>query len=676
MENIKKVLYNLATSENELADEAANVYMLLEDADEREVAEYIASHDDDMRRLLGVKALASEDADKELGKEYFDLYSKGQAILNPDPYKRTDYYGSELKDIPHYMELLGVPKESGSYTTDQIAAFTNPESQQYYGKLDKDYLQGRAMTELGDAASADDLLRVLDRASGAYRNNRAQRGYRADNSTDIKMWLTDLGQELLAPRMREARLAGREWGWEDLLGDAAELGLSVVPGVGVVNKAGKVIARMPKGVQFATRLGGEALESAAVPFGSQVYDYAVYDEEDPRGQWDWGRVGAQYGGAIGAKGMIKMGARTAKDAANFSGGKEAEGGVKRLLDIAEDIGYDSKNAIRTRGAALEQRAKMADEPKYSDGPTLTSAQNEAGFFGSPDDGINWQDFQIRADEAQRLRKSNPARKQKENVEKEMPRNRDLDAYNEWHEKFKTARDNFNAANKSDYDIVQLPDGRFVYNKSGVVGGTKVTDNVTLPVWGTGAGNQQVPSEVTVLRQSGTGLPPSATKEYVFDLNRNEPVTQKVSYADRDKTVRKALSSDRDFEAIASGRAAWQKPVNTATNMVFNAGAREGIVGQGLNLDEKRQNALWNKQLMSMRPYVSDAQVSPKEKAARVDAIMDVLTYGGLDNLPEEVFSKAPWRYHDIANVLGSSDWKHWSEVKVKNEPTTSYSSAY
>lgn len=695
MDKIKKTLYNLASSESDMANEAYEVYELLENADEREVAEYIATHDADMRRLLGVKSLAEEGADTELGEQYFDLYTKGKSLLNPDPYKRTDYYGDEIKDVDHYMELLGVSKQGGSYTNDQRADFTNPESDNYYGKYDRDFLQGRAMKELGNKATADDLINIMNRMGDAYRYNREQRGYSADNSVNLKDWLTDAGEEFFAPRMREARLAGREWGWNDLIGDAVELGLNFVPGVGVFNRAGKLVARMPKGMQIPTKLIGEAVESSAVPLGSQAYDVFAYDENDPRGQWEWGRVGAQYGGAIGAKGAIKMGAKTAKDAANFAGGKANEGGVKKILDVAEDIGYDTENALRNRGLALERQKELATSPAYIDRGRLTAAQNESGFFGGPEHVKQFNDFEIRKAEAERLARSQKAREaldlaeqeyeqafqdfantelssglmeqeaNRMNAELAAKREAALARRNEARAKLEKARSDFEQVNSSDRDIVQLDDGSFAYNEGGVVGGNgfgrwSLNDNISV----------DVPSNVKVLDQ--------------YDGHRygNTPSTvkpaegQTVTHADRDVAVRKAIKDDRDFNAIASGRVKYQKPINTATNIAFNAGAREGIVGQGLDLDSKRRSALWNQQLTELRPYVSEAKgISPKEKKARVDAIMNVLSYGGLDNLPEEVYQKDANRYDEIANILGMRGWMHWSSPKarVNDVPTPSYS---
>lgn len=706
MEKIKKILQNLAESESEMADEAYQVLVLLENADEAEVAEYIATHDADMRRLLGVKNLAEKGADTELAEQYFDLYTKGGNLLNPDPYRRTDYYGNDVKDVDHYMELLGVSKEGGEYTNDQRAAFTNPESPEYFGKRDRDYLQGRAMKELGNAATADDLMNIMTRMADSYRYNREQRGYNADNSTDVGAWLTDLGQEIFLPRMREARLAGREWGWEDLFGDAVELGLNFVPGVGVFNKAGKLVARLPKGMQIPARLLGEAVESAAVPLGSQAYDVIAYDENDPRGQWDWKRVGAQYAGAIGAKGTIKMGARTAKDAANFAGGKSNETGVKQLLDVAEDLGHDSQNALNARNLVLQERAKVSLDPAYSrPNKEYVSGQSlRTGEFRTPEPVKDLTDFEIRRSEAERLAGTQKFRDALDAAQAELDAaNReyyvaslsgDMDAMraaalrrSEASRKFSDANRAFMQSDLSGREIVQLPDGRLAYKDGGIVGGTADMEGVKMPYYypRQGATPSPLPEKVTVLKQYGEEIPDVADT-YRFDFPEAKavagaPAEQTVAYAPRDYTVIKTLPNDpavgRDLEAVMQGRAKFQKPVNTATNVLFNAGAREGIVGQGLDLDEKRRNALWNQMLGQLRPYVGGAKgISPKEKRARVDAIMNVLSYGGLDNLPAEVYKKDPERYEEIATALGMRGWMHWSSPKAQVNDAPSASSTY
>ena len=109
------------------------------------------------------------------------------------------------------------------------------------------------------------------------------------------------------------------------------------------------------------------------------------------------------------------------------------------------------------------------------------------------------------------------------------------------------------------------------------------------------------------------------------------------------------------------------------NAAFNALAREGIVGNVDSLNEKRDRALWNRQLMKMRPFVLDKSISLDERKRRQDAVMNVMTYG-LEGLPEELYRKEPDFYRAIAGQLGVNGWKHWSERGAR--PTTSMSTGY
>ena len=684
MENIKEILYNLAMSENKMADEASDVYQLLKEADKREVADYI----------------------EKLNTEYFELLKLGHTMQNPDLGKRQDYYGEDLHDIDYFMEKLGVQKENGQYTNDMRAAFANPKNAAYFGNADRDMLSTLAKN-LG-YANTDMLRNDIKRTADAWSRQRAERGYDEDNSVTWR-WFTDLGQEIILPRVREARLAGREATIEDYVGDAAELGLNFVPGFGLVSKGGKLVARMPKGLRIPSYIASEAIESTAAPVGSQAIDIALYGDDDPRGKWDWGRVGLQYGGAIGAKGAIKMGARTAKDAAETAAGKDVGGSaIKSILDAVEEIGDDASANIARREGALKARMETVRNPRYTtDEFFLTPEQNRTGVFGSTEDFINEQDFLIRKAEAERLAKSQKARKEyakaqeeydnavaaDEDIrfaETELEQKREAARLkrDEAKTKMKDAKAQFLQANKAEDDIVMLDDGRLVYNDNGVIGGESHVglglDNPNVKTYGAANWNvdmngelnplymKKAPENVTVLRKYDKPIRPN--QKIKIGDNPNDTYVQTVKDAPRDTEVRKLLSKDKDFDAVVSGRAARQHAVNTGANVAFNAAAREGAVGQGLGMDEKRQAALWNKTMMQLRPLVQNKDLSIEGKRAMTDAIMNVMTYG-LDNLPEEMYRKNPVAYRAIAKQLGSSDWSHWSEHKVPDYPTTSFSSS-
>lgn len=660
-------------------DRASEIYFETVNMDKRELADYVASHLEELRELLGIRDLATKDGAPELTKEFWDMVKLGRSIQNPDPYQKHDYYGDDLKTVDSYMEDFGVQKENGEYNDDLRAAFTNPKNPAYYGNFDRDMVKDLAQR---DNISVDEYLDKIRRTADSWQRGNQARGYNADNGITWR-WFTDLGQELVFPRVREKKLAGQGASWNDWLGDLAELGLNFVPGTGLVTRAtGKVVANWPKTARIITNIGLEAAESAAVPLGSQALDIALYSDDDPRGNWDWERVGAQYAGAVGAKGAIKMGARTAKDAAELGAGKDVGGkGFKDAMDIIEDIGYDARNNIARRDIVQQRMSELSKDPRYmdiEDRTFLTPEQNKTGLFLGPEEGKGYMDFLIRKEEAERLARTQSARnkyaeavkKEREDAEElfksagkdEIP---SLGALEETVKPVNEAKKALVDIGHTDKEIVQLPDGTFAYNEGGVIGGMKGK-----PVWKADFMGQpdDLPAKVTVLRQFDE-WPDPRTKTVKVGK-----VEQEVTEAPRDIVVRKALNDDRDFASVASGRAKWNKPVNIGANVVFNAGAREGWVGQGLGLDEKRQAALYNQMLMKLRPLVAESGKSPEGKRRTVDAIMNVMDYG-LDNLPEEMYKKDKATYKAIAAQLGSKDWSHWSESKVKDYPTTSKSTA-
>lgn len=662
---------------------AADIYFETANMDKRELAEYVATHKDELRELLGVRDLADKDGSPELTKEFWDMVKLGNSIQNPDPYQRHDYYGEDLKSVDSYMEDFGVQKEGGEYSDDMRAAFTNKDNPGYFGNFDRDMVTDLALRE---GLTYDEYIDRMKRSTDEWQRGNQARGYDADNGITWR-WFTDLGQEIAFPRIREKKLAGLPATWEDYLGDIAEAGLNFVPGVGILNKlTGKVVAKLPETLGFISRLGIEGLESAAVPLGSQALDVALYSDDDPRGQWDWQRVGTQYGGAVGAKGAIKMLGRTAKDAASLRSGKAGEQKVRNAMEVIEDIGYDARNSIEKRGLAQQRMAELSKDANYMDfnGRTFMSPeQNKTGLFLGPEEGKAYMDFVIKKNEAERLAKSQGARtalaEQQRAYNNELKRigegsekitdpNKKVkyieDRLNEAEDKYDLTKpyNEFQVLNRSDKDIVQLPDGRFAYAEGGVIGGLDGS-----PKWQTNFMGQpdELPPKVIVLKQFDDPVSP---KTETYKVGK---VKQEVTEAPRDIVVRKELNKDKDFSSVASGRARWNKPVNTATNFAFNAAAREGIVGQGLDLDEKRQAALYNQMLTKLRPVVAESGKTPEGKRRAVDAVMNVLTYG-LDNLPEEMYKKDKATYKAIAKQLGSADWSHWSDHKVPDQPTTSY----
>ena len=697
MDKIIERLKQMALAGDNAADD---VFMAVDGMNQNELADYVAQHDKELRKLLRVNYLVEKDSDTDLAKSYFDLLNKGREQASPDKGKKQGFYGEELHDVPYFMEKFGISKEGGKYSTKAQADFVNA-----IDKLDDIELANLAWAE-GYEGNAERMRDDIRRAGMMLRQNLAREGF--DPTTggrDIGSTIVGGAAGLIAPRVHEANLAGQSPELKDYVGDVVEGGLNFVPGFAAGSKAVRAGSKvLPKVLDnVAAKVGASALESAAVPLGSQAYDYAFYDKEDPRGKWDWGRVGAQYGGAIGAKGALKLMGRQGKDVLEQQGKAAAEGPAHSVMETIENIGDNAKENIARRQLALERKAELAKQAEYNSQNFLTAKQNESGYFATADDLADAEDFAIRKSEAERFANTQKARKEFDT--KGISSAQDIEVtpegnvtirYNDGSSELlsidpaviqqgEDAVDNAIvrayeakypglaqrqtelAEKLSDYgeypEIVQLPDGRFVKMET-----IQTVDGVPTLYPETFGENAIKSPNITLLANNtevtGKSMPTIPLK------NAEGEQVGSMAQKPRDYTVRRALNSDQDFAAVASGRAARQPWVNTATNALFNAGAREGIVGEGLDLDSKRVNALWNKQLSQLRPLVTGDQ-PVEQKRQMVDAIMNVMTYG-LDNLPDGMFKANPNAYRAIARQLGSSDWKHSSEVGVPDYPTTSY----
>lgn len=673
---------------NKYRDLANQMVMDLDGANEQQVAEYIATHDADMRKVLGVSDLASKDANPELAKDYFKLLKRGQAMQDPDTGTRKDYYNEDLKDVDHFMDLLGVKKENGAYSNKMRSAFTNPDDPGYYGKISRDDLQLAALQD--GYENADELLSAMGQAGALYQGDRQARGYNADNSTDVAAWVADLAQELALPRVREARLAGRDWTREDLLGDMAELGLNFVPGVGLVSKTGKYIAKVPNPVaKWFLNATASGIENAAVPVGTQLIDMGLYGDDDPRGKWSTSRVGTQLGGITGARvGLIGLGQAGKHLLAAREGESAAREAARGFSDFVKSIGEKTDDVIARRQAMLDRKAELA---KLRKNVALPGDRDITAAKASTDDLINADNYRILTEEAKRIAKSNKERQAyRTSVGRQEARIRQFESptygrdengnvvANYWHgdnaaqvqlgaigqalkEGDRGIADAYRKANEAGArDIVQLSDGRFVYADRVKDGRLEFGQDYVFPETKVSSAEftyepANMPrdySEPGVVLTEGGALKP---------VDRNTAVMKQIQ---QDPVISRKLNPWRT-EGLEVAR-------DYAANLGADVASREGLVGQALGMDEKRQNAMWNSYMAKLRPLVADSETSAEEKRRRVDAIMNVMTYG-LDNIPDDVFLAQPRVYHAIASQLGDPSWRHRIESDDEVSPTTSHS---
>lgn len=262
---------------------------------------------------------------------------------------------------------------------------------------------------------------------------------------------------------------------------------------------------------------------------------------------------------------------------------------------------------------------------------------------------------------------------------------------------------YNAAVRPGREILMLDDGRFVYNEGGIKGGYQLPNKQYLADFAPGNANYAMipPKNIKNLTEPGEKFDGSTLYQFQdpvafpkMGAGRNRHIeatmtpsqyakrgnkgtgslTQMVTETPREPATLAAIQND---PLLSRKLDRFNTPKEVARdvmgNAAFNALAREGIVGNIDSMNEKRDRALWNRQLMKMRPFVLDKSISLDERKRRQDAVMNVMTYG-LEGLPEELYRKEPGFYRAIAGQLGVNGWKHWSERGAR--PTTSMSTGY
>lgn len=683
MEKLLKALEDHSTD----SEEAEKIYMDTFGMNEAELADYVAAHDAELRELLGVKYLAEKDANPELSNAYFNILKRGKAIRDPDPYTRKDVYNEDIKNLDYYLEKLGVPKAGGEYNDDIRSKYTNPGNAEYIGNWDETELNNYALEDKQDPST---WRAGMLRAASDYQRGNQARGYDADNGLTYR-WFTDLAEELAFPRIREAKLMGRDWDMKDLAGDLTEAGLNFVPGVGVVSRTGKIVARMPNAVaKGALKFGAGLVDNFTVPVGSQLYDMAAYGEDDPRGEWDLARVVSQAGANAAGKAILKgagmgIGSKFVDASAGDAGDKAFKKGVGQYI---KDFGYKTDDAIAARQAALDAQAELA---KVRSNVRLEGQHDVAGKL-TPDAIIDAENYRVLSGELDRLKAGEKTRKAWQDAYASQNAANDARARNlngnsvdnvsEAERKLagsadhNATRDAFNAyrkANETGEPIVMLDDGRFVRASSiRNVDGSPVFDFGTeyrMPLQGgtrTPAYMYDDPSLLGKVNPEAGG--------YSVAINRGQRGS--ANFVDRNQEVEKAIKADpllsRKYEGGINSPGA-EIARDFTGSVLANAGAREGVtrnvVGytdpSKMKMEDKRANALWNRQLNRLRTGIIDKAKTPEQRREYSDGVMNVLTYG-LDNLPEATFRRNPSLYRAIASELGNGSWKHWSEEPMSS----------
>lgn len=705
----------------ENGDQAADdILWETKDMDENQLAQYLAQNDERVRAALQIKNLADKDANPDLTKEYYEMLNKG--IMAGQGEGRFDLYGNKLKTVDDYMQLMGIRPPEGGYTDNERAAFTNPENPSYFGKISPDKLQLAAISRGYD--NPEYLLEDMRRVGDMWQRGNRVEGYGPNNEIQPLPWLISALEGFTLPRVKEAQKEGREVTWQDISGDMVELGLNFIPGVGVVSKTGKVIARLPKVPGAIAKTAAYGADVFAVPFGSQSFDVLVNQERDvPRSEYDLKRMTAQAALMGTGKATAKQAIRTGKDVMEGSLGERAGGAEYKMnKGFIENIGEKTDDLIARRQTMLDRKADLA---RQRQNVKLEGDVDIPKGNTSPDDLIDADNYRILTEEANRISKSRAARDEYKAVMAQEEAVNELDtrfdnAVNEvkkWRaelesqkalgneagvqfagQKLSAAQAELSAVNADiagpkgklavEYglfgnpgmvevykkaneagtqQIVQLPDGRFVYAR-------RVENSAGQPIDLNNFDGKIGPGQYTLqFPDAEYRLPvPEGTKPAVFRYGKEDITPNTV---DRNQAASKAIQADPVLERKMAGNGQYGMEVtrDVVASALFTGASHNDLLGQLGGLESKRADAWWNAQMRKLGE-LTKSNFSPKQRQENFEAIMDVMSYG-LDNIPEDKFAKRPEVYHAIATKLGYPGWTHWSENKVPNFPTTSYSSA-
>lgn len=633
--------------------QADELYWAAKDLDKEAFPIWVADNDEALRKALKFKSVMEDpsDEDDELLKQYTDLRNAGVAAYTGD--KKTDVYGRPMKTLDDYMVAFGMSPSNGrEFTNKDRSAFTNPENSAYWGNRSEEDRQLAALA-LG-FNDFNEMESDLQRTGDAHQTNRRYEGYDANGDVNWLMWLASGIVGLGAPRVKEAMIAGRDITWQDVAGDMGELGLSFIPGVGVVGKGGRVIAKIPGASKLANTTVGSMVgrgvtlgaDQIAVPGLTQVMDAELlYNPErlgtptselNPRSEYDVQKMLAQAGGIAAAKGTVKATAMGAKNVLEHGfGNKEGGGMFRRGVETFEQIGEKTDEVLARRQAMLDRKAELAKQSKYlPQNGQVSGATLKSGYqidTHNPEDIIAADNFRILTERAREMGASRKARTAAEGTQGKV----------------------LEPVDANTRDIVMLDDGRFVYADNG---------NLT-----TGSLVSWTPSgsEVSYLKPKYT---PVETRR----IKNNGQMTRFI----RNETpIYNAIQKDPMLLRLSKGTSAFKEGArDVAANFMFNSMVREGIVGNSsvTELDEKRERAIWNNILGKLRNLTTDPKLSVATRKENAEAVMNFMAYG-LDGLPTEMFDRNPRIYHTIAEQLGIKNWKHYSEYDV--EPTTSYSAS-
>ena len=678
MKKFQEALYNLALSDLPSANAADTLYRSSKDLNDDELAVWVMSNMNELQKVLQFPSVMDDNVSdwmRDMTKEVYSLRNEATTASRDE---QRDIMGNKRRSVDDYMTAFGYQTENGkALSDDDRSAFTNPENKKYWGNYPQSEKEAAAVALGKDRFSEieDDLRRSGDE----YQTQNQGEGYNANNELEVWPWIMSALKGAAAPRVKEAQLAGREPTWQDIAGDWAELGLNVIPGVGIADKAGVLVYKAPwltsdmaKAIGEKIAFGaGFATEALAQPLASQALDVGVLYNPDvlgeptsslnPRSEFSTDKLLAQAGGIGMGKGVVKGYGARVKNSLEQSLGDDAAGAAYKggFKDFIGNLGNKTDDIIARRQAMLDRKAELARQnAQLQSKADLGNAPLKRTGYGI-DDLINAENYRTLTSEAKRIASAQKANNMY--VKNEMAN--------------ATPFRNANESSDIAY-LAQLPDGRVLpvknLDENGIVinGLRKEVDEV-VPL------DYKYDDMINAYEQVKATQPEQWGYNYVKKTEDGLPAVES-----RNSAVQAQINRYPELATKMSGKGGLFRETarDAAANAAYNMLAREGYANAGgaigsiKDIEEKRQKALWNNMLGKLRDFTANPRISVEDRAKYADAIMNVMTYG-LDGLSDEQFNQYPQIYHNIAIKLGVDEWKHPSEYAGEPVGTASTSTA-
>lgn len=284
----------------------------------------------DVPLLKGMTEQIKDMSDKDV-KEY--IYNQRQFLNQMLP-------GKAVESIPDLQEYMTVQPNYGVKNTNYAKMFNDDEILDKLNKIpfrDIDYIARR------NGMSGKELLDDMTKAKIAKDREAFAHGRWRDDASIPENIANEVGGTLLTlfgRRQQEAIARGEDPKLKDIAGDVGEQLAYMAPVGRIAGPIAKVASRIGPSASKIAASASKIGSNAIVPTASELYDSAVYDKDNPRGEFSI--ADALVGAGVNAvtpyalrRGGSAVGKLTGSKSIQKTWGELAEG--KTADEIIKDI---------------------------------------------------------------------------------------------------------------------------------------------------------------------------------------------------------------------------------------------------------------------------------------------------------------------------------------------------